>query len=1766
VSDFQVKVGGDFSELLRGFQQLETRAKTAGDNVGKGIGDGIQGFSSKSLAALNQELNRLQQRQLKVAVDSSAFEKAGAQIKEVQALISAVQRQQVLIQVDDRSVTALQTKLADLQSRQVKVDVDSQEFIELQRQINAAEKELQEISQRKVLIDADANSFLAVTAKLRNELNGLQERQLKIDVDSQEFVALGKEIDRVEGELQALERKRTAVTIDASSIEALQAKLTDLQTRQTKVSVDSQEFADLQVQINNVQRELLEVEQKKILINVDGNSITALTTKLKSELNELEQRRVTIDVDSQEFVEVSQQIDRVEGELQALERKKLLINADPSSIIALRSRLGELQGELEKTQIGSQRFRELQSAIQDTERELAKAGQAADGFNLIDGAIQGLAFSLTNTVTEAAGTALNAIGSLVTGFAALDTEIRQAAAAAGEAGGYDKIARAIDQVGIEAAGTQQEVAQLATELVRGGMTVDQMNASLGAIVRGAEATGTGFAQMGSVVSASLKGFGLQASDATRVVDALVTGANASAASVDGMGIAFKYAAPVARILGVSVEELGIAIGLLTNAGIDASEAGVTLRNGLSKLASAAPSAGDSVGQLTGQAKMAAETMAQLGINIFETDGTLQPMETTLLKLKGAFDKLEPASKIRLAANLFGGEDDGTKWLALLNQSEEEIRRMAASMANTKGATDTARDAMQGFQMEVTQLTGTLDSIGKTLGSVAAAGLTPLVGLANQLVGVIAGLPAPVKAAASALVLMTGAATAATAAVVIFQRAMTVTAVQIAAAEIKMLAGTMATTLVGGVKAAVAVIPGLITQLSLIGSLGVGTVLSAIATTLKTTLVTGFTAASASVLQFTTYLQSASFASFIAGAKGAVLALAPLALALGAAIALFKTWEFVLGGQAAASKEFEDSNKAISEALTKLGVDLDTTAEKARQARGGFLGLGEVFRNAREGWTLLRLVDETEKLEEGFNEVFNSAVTFVNELKRSGEVTDEQRKKAQEYIAELQKVAEAYRAQAERAKLLATEQARLGNADLAKFYESQARSLVSNAKALDNLRGATEKQIGVQSASTDATGKNTAATDQNAEAQDRVKQAIQARAEAEAQLNKIIAEAPVRNLEAQLSVGQQLVGLSKALADQEQSRFAVVKAGLEFELSKAQERGASESQIGEIKSRIQEQDRQSLEARYQALIQQQQLEAKLLELSQQKARTEADLSVFEARKALLQAEVELKKLSADASTEERAKAEAIVELQRAALGVNEERLGVLAQTQPLERQIAAATAETARNGLQEQAAQAGFNIELDGSVTKTAALAAETSKVKQAAEARKRVEQEIGEVIKQSSLRLATEQLSVAEKLVSLSRALAAEEQSRFDLVRSNLEYELQKAEERGASESEIGSIKERIQKVDRAAAEARYKALLQQQQLESKMLEIAQRKQVLEANVEFRKQQLALLEAQKKLQEAIAAGDQGAIALARSQVGLQQLMLGVRGEQLGLLAQTQPLEAQILAAQQSAAINAERARAAQNGYQLAAAQSAVNLGNVASIAGGLNNIAAGYAQNLGAAATQAGQLEGAVSDAQSPADGIADAFTTTGDRAPAAAQGARDFAAWLSSAKTFAERIAGLSLDTQMATVAQRTAAAAGAAKVFYDWLERASRLPGSRWTGGPVEAGEQYRVNELGQEALLSGGRLSLINAAPNSIWRAPTNGTVIPAGITSRLQDQGALPSRPGTTPIMTSGSSNAALAVEVGKLRQEVGELARKQWNVNVAMKTGPTGSQVIRQMMR
>ena len=63
--------------------------------------------------------------------------------------------------------------------------------------------------------------------------------------------------------------------------------------------------------------------------------------------------------------------------------------------------------------------------------------------------------------------------------------------------------------------------------------------------------------------------------------------------------------------------------------------------------------------------------------------------------------------------------------------------------------------------------------------------------------------------------------------------------------------------------------------------------------------------------------------------------------------------------------------------------------------------------------------------------------------------------------------------------------------------------------------------------------------------------------------------------------------------------------------------------------------------------------------------------------------------------------------------------------------------------------------------------------------------------------------------------------------------------------------------------------------------------------------------------------------------------------------------------------------------------------------------------------------------------------------------------------------------------------------------------LPGANLaSGGPAKGGTTYTVNEVGQEAFLSAsGKLSMINAPAWGQWKAPSNGTVIPAHLTTKL-----------------------------------------------------------------
>ena len=166
MSDFRYVVDGDFSQILRGFEQLESRAQQAGTNLGKGLDEGIRGFSNRSLAALQTELARLERRQVRVAVDSAAFERTGARIKEVQGLIDAVNRRRVTINADPGSIVALRTQLDALNAKLGEVAIGSQKFRALQREIAGVERELRKAGDAGGLAARGVNLAAAAYAAL----------------------------------------------------------------------------------------------------------------------------------------------------------------------------------------------------------------------------------------------------------------------------------------------------------------------------------------------------------------------------------------------------------------------------------------------------------------------------------------------------------------------------------------------------------------------------------------------------------------------------------------------------------------------------------------------------------------------------------------------------------------------------------------------------------------------------------------------------------------------------------------------------------------------------------------------------------------------------------------------------------------------------------------------------------------------------------------------------------------------------------------------------------------------------------------------------------------------------------------------------------------------------------------------------------------------------------------------------------------------------------------------------------------------------------------------------------------------------------------------------------------------------------------------------------------------------------------------------------------------------------------------------------------
>lgn len=176
------------------------------------------------------------------------------------------------------------------------------------------------------------------------------------------------------------------------------------------------------------------------------------------------------------------------------------------------------------------------------------------------------------------------------------------------------------QLGASTKFTAEEVAEAFNYMAMAGWKPEQMLDGIDGILNLAAASGEDLAGTSDIVTDALTAFGMKAEDAGHFSDVLAAAAANANTNVHMMGESFKYVAPLAGALNMSAEDVGIALGLMANNGIKASQAGTSLRRIMANLI--APSE---------DAKLA---MGAIGVSLYDASGNVKDLMTLMTEFRG----------------------------------------------------------------------------------------------------------------------------------------------------------------------------------------------------------------------------------------------------------------------------------------------------------------------------------------------------------------------------------------------------------------------------------------------------------------------------------------------------------------------------------------------------------------------------------------------------------------------------------------------------------------------------------------------------------------------------------------------------------------------------------------------------------------------------------------------------------------------------------------------------------------------------------------------------------------------------------------------------------------------------------------------------------------------------------------------------------------------------------------------------------------------------
>jgi TP901 family phage tail tape measure protein len=206
-----------------------------------------------------------------------------------------------------------------------------------------------------------------------------------------------------------------------------------------------------------------------------------------------------------------------------------------------------------------------------------------------------------------------------------------------------------------------------------GFKAEEIAAAMPATLNLAAAGQMDISIAADIAAKVMRGMGIEATELTHVTDVLTKAFTTSNTDLQQLGLAMKYVGPIAKAAGVSLEDTVAPLQVMSDAGIQASMAGTSLRGILGSLSQG----GNDVRRVFGP----------LGVEFKNVDGSLRPLADIVDDFNRRLDETGTRSSLAGLAITAFGDRAGPGFVTLLESGGSELRRFSGALEGAGGTAE-----------------------------------------------------------------------------------------------------------------------------------------------------------------------------------------------------------------------------------------------------------------------------------------------------------------------------------------------------------------------------------------------------------------------------------------------------------------------------------------------------------------------------------------------------------------------------------------------------------------------------------------------------------------------------------------------------------------------------------------------------------------------------------------------------------------------------------------------------------------------------------------------------------------------------------------------------------------------------------------------------------------------------------------------------------------------------------------------------------------------